>query len=50
MKVGALVFFVVMALVVTASALWGADSRDGNDWRCPNCGLGLGLGNGPHAH
>jgi hypothetical protein len=36
--VSALVFFVVMALVVTASALWGADSRDGNDWRCPSCG------------
>jgi len=48
MRMGALVFFGVMALVVMASALWGADSRDGNDWRCPNCGLGL--GGGPHAH
>ncbi len=40
----AILVLVLLALVAMAASIWGVDSRDGQDWRCPTCGRHL----GPH--
>ena len=44
----AILAYVVIALLITAASVFGAEPRDGADGRCPNCGLGL--GGEHHAH